>query len=302
MKRSLSLDFLKIFLSFFVVVGHLYPLFEAGELRSHIWTGGFCRALVPCFFMINGYFLFSKLDNLTAIRKYITQLVLVYLVWSTFYASFYYEHVPLTTIIGRYLFGYYQLWYLPSLMLAVPLLMALRKWVKNDLYILLFILIIYIVGHTLDPYRPMAHYFRNGFFIGLPFVTLGYFIRKYNVKEWFKTWHLVLLIILGIASLGIESATYFYDGAKFSDMYLSALFLCPAAILLALKKPLLVDRSTLTDYVGEISTGVYYIHLFFVFKLYAVNYNIYTLPGIFIISVLVTIPLIYINKRVKILL
>ncbi len=302
MKRSLSLDFLKIFLSFFIIIIHLYPLFEVGDLKSHISVGGFCRAAVPCFFIINGFFIYPKLDSFTALRKYMVQLVLVYLVWSTFYAYFYYEHVPLTTLIGRYLFGYYQLWYLPSLLSAILLLVALRKWVKNDLYILLFILFIYVVGHTLDPYRSMSHYFRNGFFIGLPFVTLGYFIRKYDVKEWFKTWHLVLLIILGLVSLGIESVTYFYDGAKFSDMYLSALFLCPAAILLAVKKPLLVNRSILTDYLGDISTGVYYVHLFFIFKLYAVSYNIYTFPGIFTLSVLTSIPLIYINKRVKILL
>lgn len=302
MKRSLSLDFLKIFLSFFVVVGHLYPLFKPDELISFIWTGGFCRALVPCFFMINGFFLFTKLDNFAAIRKYIIQLVLVYLVWSTFYAYFYYQHVPITTLIGRYIFGYYQLWYLPALMLAVPLLMGVRRFIKNDLYILLIILAIYLLGHTLDPSREMAHYYRNGLFIGLPFVTLGYFIRKYDVKEWFKTWHLIMIILLGIAALGLESSINFYDGYKVTDMFLSTLFLCPAAVLLALKKPMLVEKSTLTNYVGEISTGVYYVHLFFVFKLYTVDYNIYSLPGIFILSVLTTIPLIFINKRIKILL
>lgn len=299
MKRSLSLDFLKILLSFIVVTAHLDPLFEYHELRSAIWNAGYGRALVPCFFAINGFFLASKLDDFKAIRKYMTQLIIVYLLWSTFYAYFYYEHMPLTTIIGRYIFGYYQLWYLPALMWSVPLLIGLRKFIKNDLYILLIILFVYMVGHTLDTTREMAHYYRNGFFIGMPFVTLGYFIRKYNVKEWFKTWHLVTLIVLSIGTLSIESILNFYDGEKVTDMFLSNLFLCPAAVLLALKKPLLINRSKFTDYFGDISTGVYYVHLFFVFKLYTFSYNIYMLPAIFILAVLTTIPLIYINKRVK---
>lgn len=302
MKRSLSLDFFKIFLSFVIVIAHLHPLLGPDDMAGMIWIGGFCRIPVTCFFILNGYFLFSKIDDFTAVRKYLTQIILVYLVWATFYTYFYYDHVSIGTIIRRYIFGHFQLWYMPALITAVPLFYGIRKLIKSDLYILLIILFLYMVGHILDPYMAVREISRNGLFLGLPSVVIDYFLRKYNIKEWFKTWQLVVVVVLGIITLGTEAYLYLSDGRKFSDMYLSAIFLCPAAIMLTLKKPLLISRTTFTNYIGEISTGVYFIHMFFIFKLVRIDYNIYSLPSIFILSVLATIPIIYINKRAKILL
>lgn len=300
MKRSLSLDFLKVFLSFFVVVAHLQPLFYKDALEGWLFTNGLCRVLVPCFLMISGFFLYSKLDDIKSLAKYLGQLLIVYAVWSLFYLYFYYEGTGIVTILGRLLFGYFHLWYLPALFSGVIIFSLLRKVIKSDILMIIIIFLLYLTGHILDPTRGMAHYYRNGLFIGFPFLAFGYYIRKYNLKDLFTTVQLVLIIIASMATLMLEAYLYYMDGLKVTDLYLSALILCPAAIILCLKHPCKVENSTFTEYFSDLPTGIYYVHLFFVFKLYSVDYNIYNILPIFILSALVTIPIIYLNRRLKV--
>ena len=299
-QRSLSLDILKIILSFFVVVGHLQPLFGGDILEGWLISNGICRVLVPCFFMISGFFIFSKIDDMKAVGKYLFQLAVVYLVWSLFYLYFYYEGTPLYTIAGRFLFGYFHLWYLPALFTGLIFLILARKFIKSDAMIITLILLIYLTGHILDPTREMAFHYRNGFFIGFPFLAFGYYIRKYNLKDLFSTTQVILIMVISLMTLLLETALYFDDGMKFSDMYLSALILCPATIILCLKHPFKVKSTLVTEYFSDLPSGIYYIHLFFVFKMYSVNYNIFNAPIIFLTAALATIPLIFINRRLPI--
>lgn len=299
-QRSISLDILKIILSFFVVVGHLQPLFSGDVIEGWLISNGICRVLVPCFFMISGFFIFSKIDDMKAVGKYLGQLIVIYLVWSFFYLYFYYEGTPFYTIAGRFLFGYFHLWYLPALFSGLIFLIIARKLIKNDAFIIAIILLIYLIGHVLDPNRSMAFHYRNGFFIGFPFIAFGYYIRKYNIKDLLTTKQLIFIMIISFLTLMLETYLYFYDGKKFSDMYLSALILCPATILLCLKHPLKVNSSIVTEYFSDLPSGIYYFHLFFVFKMYSVNYNIYNAPVIFLTAALATIPLIFINRRLPI--
>lgn len=302
MKRSLSLDIFKIILSFFVVAAHLQPLLAVDALEGWLVTNGISRVLVPCFFMINGFFLASRIDDWSAVKKYLLQLIKVYAVWSLFYLYFYYEGTGIITILGRLLMGYHHLWYLPALLSGVLILILVRKVLKNDAQVFVFILMIYLIGHLLDPSRAMAHYYRNGFFIGFPFIAFGYFIRKYNIKDLFKGWQLIVLILVSFTTLMYEAYIYYIEGMKVTDMYLSALLLCPACILLCLKYPLMVKKTTLVEYFSDLPTGIYYLHLFFVYKMYSTTYNIYNLPSIFLVTALAVIPIIFINRKVKIFL
>lgn len=300
MERSLSLDILKIILSFFVVMGHLQPLFYTDALEGWFFSNGLCRVLVPCFFMISGFFIFSKIDDMKAIGKYLGQLLIVYAVWSLFYLFFYYEGTGIVTILGRLVFGYFHLWYLPALFSGLIIFKLIRKLIKSDALIIILILLLYLTGHVLDPTRTMAHYFRNGLFIGLPFIAFGYYVRKFSLKDLFTTKQLIAIIIVSIATLMLETYLYYMDGMKFSDMYLSALILCPATIILCLKHPLKVKNSIFTEYFSDLPSGIYYIHLFFVFKMYSVDYNIYNVVPIFLVAALATLPLIFINRRLPI--
>ena len=299
--RSLSLDILKLFLSFFVVTGHLRPLFGEDSFINPYISDGFCRVLVPCFFLISGFFLMPKLHDKKYFTRYIFQLFVIYVVWSTFYLQFYYEGTSLTTILGRYIFGWYQLWYLPALFTGAIFLLLATKWVKNDIYLFIIVLFIYFMGHILDVTRVtsgvMAQYYRNGFFIGFPFLYLGYLIRKYDFKTLLSTKVAITTLILGLIVLFTEVTVYTLDGNKFSDLYLGALLICPSAVIICLRHPFKVKNSIFVEYFSDISTGIYFIHLFFVFKMMHLDYNIYMLPVIFLTSILASIPIIFINRH-----
>lgn len=300
MKRSLSLDILKLILSFFIILSHLQPLFSYDSLEGWLIGAGLSRAAVPCFFIITGFFLGSKILDKKTVLKYLGQLLIVYVFWSIFYFFFYYEGTSLSTILGRFVFGYFHLWYLPALFSGIIFLILALKFIKNDYFIIALILLIYLIGHVLDPTRTMAHFFRNGLFIGFPFVAFGYYIRKYDLKEILSSSQLITIMVFSSLTLLLETYLYYYDGMKFSDMYLSALLFCPATILLCLKNPYKVDNSIKVAYFSDLSSGIYFCHVFFIFKMYSFDYNIFTAPLIFAIAALTSIVLIYINRRLPV--
>lgn len=178
------------------------------------------------------------------------------------------------------------------------MLFLFKKWKIKDQYLLLIALVLYIIGHQLNLAKLSAPISRNGLFYGYTFIVIGYLIKKYKAHTYLKTWHLILALTLGLISVGFEASIY-YDRDVEMNLFLSSMITGPAAVLLCLRHPLAVNKSTITEYLGYIPTGVYYVHLFYVYKFYTVDYNIYNLPIIFLLSVLTVIPLIIINKRVK---
>lgn len=298
MQRSISLDILKILLCVMVISAHLYPLFEKDSIAGWFIVNGYTRILVPCFLIINGYFLVNKIEDKKAVSKYLTHLLLVYIVWSTFYSYSYITWESKLNIAIFWLTGYHHLWYLPALLVGVVILYFFKRWNIKDRYLLIIAVILYPIGHQINLAKLSEPLSRNGLFYGYTFITIGYLIKKYNVASYFKTWHLVLSLIVAFLLVTLEASIY-YDLDLEMNLFLSSFILAPSAIMLCLIHPLYVNKSTFTEYLSYIPTGVYYVHLFYVYKFYSVDYNIYNLPIIFLVSVLTVIPLVFINKRVK---
>lgn len=297
MKRSISLDLLKLFLCIIVVAGHLYPLFEIGSKLGWFIINGYARNLVPFFLIINGYFLAKKIDDNKSVGKYLKHLIIVYVVWMLVYLkSYYWQSAP--RIILHFIEGYHHLWYLPALMEGVIILFLLKKWIKND-YILVGIgTILYLIGNQINTYSSFEPISKNGIFYGYFYITLGYVIKKYSIEKKISSPILAIGVILGLITIYFE-ASYYYTLDIAQNLFISSMFMAPCGIMLLLKNPWSVNQNTFTYYLGYIPTGVYYIHLLFVYQFYRAEYNIYQLPIVFGLSVLATIPLIYINKKVK---
>lgn len=317
MKRSISLDLFKIVLSIIIIAVHIQPLFETRNLLEWQIGAGLARLPVPCFFIINAYFLASKIRDWTAVKKYLSHLLVIYLVWSAFYFYFYYEASSLKTIFFNIVMGYHHLWYLPALLWGVLILYFARKYIKNDWQLFVLAVLLYLVGHVDEVSQvipnlllaqgaeqtviPEIYTYRNGLFMTFPFLAIGYFMKKFNLHEFFKSWQLLAIAGVALCTLMIESYTGFAT-RELHDLNLSALLFGPAMILFFVKHPLLVNKSTWTEYLGYIPNGVYYIHVFFIFKFYSVDNNIYNIPIVFVSSVLATVVLTFVNKRIKIFL
>lgn len=311
-QRSISLDIFKVFLSILIIAVHIQPLFETRNLLEWQIGAGLARIPVPCFFIINGYFLSRKITDAKTVKKYLVHLFIIYITWSLFYLYFYYPNTGISNIVLNLVMGYHHLWYLPALFLGVILLFFLRKVFKKDLYLLIFVSCLFLVAHLDDVSQIIPHFilgdkasffsiytYRNGLFMGLPFITFGYLISKWHAQKYFKSWHLMIIVVISLTTLLIESY-YGFENRISRDLYFSILFLCPALIMLILKYPYSVNKSIFTEYLGYLPNGIYYIHVFFIFKLYSVNNNIYNIPAVFLSSALATIVLTFINRRLPV--
>jgi len=312
MQRNITLDYFKIFLSILVITIHIsYPHHTEGALRWWWYIpNGIARMAVPFFFIVNGYFFANKIDNKKAIKKYLIHLLIIYTTWFFIYLRpLVYQTVDVSIIsdcridilLKSYLLGYFHIWYLPAVIGGIILLTLLRKVIKKDITILIFAVLLYLTGYILEPYKDSLYFVRNGLFFGFPFITIGYYLQKVDITK-IKNEYVILCSIVMLILLLLES-NFAYNSILTRDLYLSLLVLCPALFILTMKYS--VERSNkLSLYVGSLSSAIYFSHIYVMFK----SYTLFTVTPLtrFLIVLLITIPvsifIIFVNKRIKIFL
>ena len=221
--RNVYLDIFRFFLAFMIICIHLtgktyefFPLY---------------RLSVPMFFMISGYFLYTKDETknqdksdafvtrsamymLIGIAFYIVYEFIFCLIDKTnlgwFFTTIFYEgnsplfkFFVLNAPIPYYTVGA-QIWFLIAMFVVSLVHLLLVKHKKTNWYKVIipvcfaiyffFSGFMYIIQPTSDiPIR----YMRNAWFFGLPTFGLGYLIaqRDWHKKDWFKYIYLALALI-----------------------------------------------------------------------------------------------------------
>ncbi|WP_128331984.1 acyltransferase family protein [Apibacter sp. HY039] len=315
MKRNLTLDYYKIILSILIIYLHfIIPIIYDNQHYSEymskisyffIWQlSGIAKLGVPAFFIINGYYLSISDDKKTF--KYIFRIFKLYIVWTLFYLPWmpWNDEPNKLLLILNLIFGFYHLWYLSSLIGAILILYLICKCTKNVYIIVTIISILFITGYLIQlkfgaGNLVLVYIFRNSLFFALPYVTLGFLIRKINIKN-YKI--IYLLIILCLILLIIE--TYYYTTlVQYYDIYLSAFILCPLIFILLLNKGKIktVDK----EYkLNDLSSAIYYIHpaiLLLTNRLISIdNQNlIYWLPFLVITIIFFSFTITGVNKIFK---
>lgn len=270
MKRIESIDFMKFFAAFAVVLIHAnsfmqVPLFGmTGEEIDLIIESG-ARFAVPFFFMAGGYFLGNRL-NWPSVKKYVGKLLKLYFFWTLFYFVFdilvlFLEKASLQEYLSEnwspsaiLYFGNPtsapHLWYLPAVIWsALVLFLFARANLVEFLWVMSFAL--NIVGILdLIPSIPT----REAAFLGLFYTTSGCLLARYDVRVPKK---LFLLLPLLFVSQVIEGV-FFFSG----DYFFSTIFLTHLLFNLALTYPTLGAGTYLTK-VGAQSASVYFLHWFY---------------------------------------
>ncbi len=303
MERNIWLDYFKIILSILVVTIHMQPLFGNYDFGGWAISNGVARIAVPSFYIINGYFIASKIGDNAAIKRYLLHIFIIYITWSIIYIPTYIGDIELRSLVTFFFFGYYHLWFLPGLILGIVILAIVCKYIKRENTVLGISFFPFVAGYILEysqllPYRI---FYCNGIFFSFPFLAIGYYIRKKNmVQEVKKDVYIHSLIVISLLSLLIESYCSMQRDVV-QNFYLSLYILCPAIILCILKRPKKIGQKY---GISNISAGIYYIHILVITEIIPLNdsYNIYRLPLVVILSVLLSIFIIRINKRIKIFL
>lgn len=308
MERNLSLDYLKLILSFLVVGIHGYFLYDINHYLSYIFVQGVARISVPLFLIISGYFFF-KITSILQFKKLLKRLFILYIIWFLIYTyKWYYPGISLSKVIFNFFSGPWHLWYLIESIYAFIILWFLIK--KKYSHQVIFVVLCSIIGITLQyiyNYFSGIHLFeigkfylyRNFLFYCLPFIFIGYSIHKYSYL--INLSRNVLLFIIGIILLLFESSiNYYFSGNRF-DILLSSYIVCPSLFTLISSMKYRSNSNRIAEY----STGVYLVHLIILSLPFKEYFGIGDTSNVFItccLSLIISFFLIRLNRIVKYLL
>lgn len=266
-----------------VVLIHSLAILYTADQDSSLFLGAavFRQMLnfsVPLFIFISGYFLYGK--NLgtkdlyfSFVRKQCSKVLIPLTVWSLFYLLLQaVEGIAPKTLLAKFIFFQAQVpFYFIALIVQYYLLLPFLKKLatKSGLIIAGIIssascIIIYYVRFMTE--IQLHTLLSTGVFpIWMVFFVLGLYIRKNGVRA--KVESLILVSLIGII-LSIVETIYVLKmtgdfSAAISQVKLSS-FMFSLAFIQLLTLLVSSKRSKVFEYIGTISFGIFFSHMFFI--------------------------------------
>ncbi len=224
-EKAYSLYFYRYLCSVLVVIIHVNLFSDVNFTLNYIFVQILTRIAVPSFFLTSGYFLFEKLKNKKVkIWKILKKYFIVYSFVSIPYIiiSIFINKISFLEILTNFFIkgSFYHLWYFPALIISILTIYLFYKF-KLLKFIVYFSLFLYVFGCMGCSYFnifaevPLIkevitwenfYIIRRIFLMGLPFVSLGFFInnnieRIKNLKNSKLLISLILIIILFILEI-----------------------------------------------------------------------------------------------------
>jgi surface polysaccharide O-acyltransferase-like enzyme len=292
MKKDTSIDLLRIFAAFAVVVIHVSAYYTRGDttLSNSFWwlantSNSFSRWSVPIFIMISGSLLINeksfKNTNLF-FKKRVQRLLIPIFFWSVFFIGFnkyITDFFSIKDVIGRLFIGepYYHLWYLfliVGIYCVTPVIsLVYANFSKKDRIII--IICIFIAGAINSMW--FKYFGQSNQFFAFKFLPyLGYFMVgkeistskiSYNKYTYLLVWFfssVLIAITTGLLRyIGFQVITFFYD-------YLNPLVIVQSISFYVFMKKMMSDknlsekfRNALTK-LSILTLGIYIIHPIFI--------------------------------------
>ncbi|NDV69272.1 acyltransferase family protein [Dysgonomonas sp. 25] len=311
-ERNITLDYFKVILAILVVSIHTYA--TPYPYLNYIIGSIIGKIAVPCFFIINGFYINSIINNKQKTYAHIKKLIVVYTTWSIIYIGLYahsFEIKSIKTLLVL-LMGYGHLWYLPALIGAILMIYITRR--VNKVYLLSIAIFLYFLAYILQRIyttEPMFivykyYFFRNFLFFGFPFVFIGYFLFDALKSSTLLCNRkiLILAIVIGFALLFIERSImeHLIPGYNYGDFYFALFFLCPALVLFVLA----ISRYKNVDgYISKLASCIYFAHMLVIDLFYILSPGLpiqYLFVIIIFISAIFSVSIIELNKRIKLFL
>ncbi|MDD8024554.1 MAG: acyltransferase family protein [Paracoccaceae bacterium] len=275
--RLVGLDLLKLCLALLVVTIHANPLREVSAEATWLLGNGLARVAVPGFFTVAGYMFRPEVPGRS--RRLIGRYVWLHLLWLTLYLPFWWPSVAaggVAQYLRMWIFGWWQLWFLTGLAVAVAGAALVWRWPARALWALA--LALFTLGYLLQIAR-MEHWVprewwpllvRNGVLLGLPFFLLGHLLRRSGLD---RRIGFAAAFALGTAGLVLSVAEtmalrHVADPAHplAPETLIAALIACPALVIAAVRAPPLPAWLSAWP-LGTLSAGIYFLHIGFVITL-----------------------------------
>jgi len=312
--RNITLDYLRLALIILVMTGH--SDISTYGLGGWFFSDAFARFTVPIFLIINGYYFADIVHDKQKVKKYIMRLFIIYITWMVIYFPFLWymtgggKKLMLINIIT----GYYHLWYIAALIGATFIIYFTRKVSMTKMLVVAYIL--FLIGYAIQKiYLLDIHIYmyptivRTFLFMGFPFMFLGYFIKKNNIEDrpFFKSTAMVVLAGILLLLLLAESTFVYYfktgeaDPVK-DELYFVVPFLAPLIFLTVLKYSKYEQGGD--GYMAKLVSVIYFIHVMAIYIITGSPYkaDIFMFPMYLFLSMLLSVCVIELNKRIKIFL
>ena len=215
-KRYNIIDLFKFISAVLIIIIHTHPLLNINYEADFVLNNIICRIAVPFFLVCSGFFIgkMSKYDGVIFVpnkeyfKNQFIKIFKLYLIWSLIYLiisvygwkknGWFSAFAFLDWIIAFFTKGsYYHLWYLISLLYAIPLVYFIMKKVKKKYYGAIMIVLYaiqvivyayrFIIPKSLSNMIKICDYFECPFVAitrVMPFLLLGIIIsQKKNDKS-----------------------------------------------------------------------------------------------------------------------
>lgn len=265
-KRNAALDLLKIVLSLLVILLHCNFYKEYNKTISSLIVNGLARIAVPVFFIINGYFFKTLIDN-NRTKSWFKKVLMIYIVWMVIYSFFWFNNNLINLIFNLFI-GYHHLWYISAMVASAFIFLLIKP--LNSKTLLMIALILFITGTTIQ-YLGNFHVFstkkidllfntiflyRNFIFLGLPFFIIGYLVNNNNWEILLSKNQTKYFALLGFFILLIESYLNFYFTNEGMDMLFSLIFICPLIFIYFRD----LDLNFKSEKNAQMATAIYLTH------------------------------------------
>lgn len=281
MKRSNSIDLLRIVAAFFIVCIHT-EFFAMQEVNA------VARFAVPVFFMISGYFFIGgkRESQMRSIKKILILVVLTNILFFAYkFALAFLGHnagqfvansFSLSSLFNFLVFNESpfggHLWFLSALLYCMIIAFFLSKIRLNKVFMIVAIAVLLIGDLIFGKYSLLIFgrefpviWVRNFIFVGLPYFYLGSLFKGYTPdKIKVSSGLLITLIILfALTSVGEKYFLGAINASATREHYISTTFLAVSVFVLALKHPMYncsgVGRA-LANAGRKYSLAIYIIH------------------------------------------
>lgn len=301
-----------------MVIGlHAEFLDDFSQLGRYLSVNGIFRMAVPIFLLINGFYFYPVIINNNRYR-WLKRVFILYLFWMIFYSWFWF-YVPNLSVssimkfIGKFVVGFWHLWYLSGLIGAAMVLIFLQR--KTSAFLFSLAVLLFFVGvcvQYLGHYHivknlfvdhlfnlPWAH--RNFLLFSFPFFCIGFLINKHSLQNKMTHKTALILSLLGLALLITEAYVNFRQASeeRYLDNLASLLLVCPVTFIFFIKQKI-VGRS---QQIALYSSAMYYIHalLLILLSRYINMGTMLALSGV-AVSIPAAFIVIKINEKLKFIL
>lgn len=275
MKRNQSVELLKLFAVFFVVIIHNSFASSFGYAMSAI-----ARFSVPVFFMFTGYFIVHPTNTSLRLKKQIFKLAKFYIFYEFIYIAYDFVKSLLTSTIAdfpnRLINNLYhilnsptmgfQLWYIINIIYVLIIFYIFNHFDKLKLLFIISI-ILHLVGIIISNFSMQIFHVillredtRNFLFFGLFYVLLGVYIKKIDINKIKINKYFILLIAIALCLLQVFEKYLWHklSGSNFAEYYFITIFACIALFIFVLKCKV---NNSFVEFIAKYSMPIYFLHI-----------------------------------------